>query len=249
MKRIFYLTLILPLFLFSCESNPEASFFLETDIHEIGQEIIFRNTSQNASSYEWDFGDGYLSNEKHPVHYYQLTGTYEVVLTAISKKGVEDKAVMTLNIVEPSVLVIEVLEYYYAYPVADASVILYPSLADWDNQQNMIIEGFTGDDGIVVFANLDQIVHFVDVWEQNHDNYQLRIDDEGWIKTPKITPNKVQWFVAWVDYVEHKKGAVKGERTMVIRKLERKASDKAQPDAYSGAQDWQELYKRRVVKK
>lgn len=246
MKRIIYLTLVLPLVLFSCQSTPEALFHIEITEPEVGQEIHFINDSDNSTSYEWDFGDGYVSNEKHPVHIYQLTGTYEVVLTVISKKGLEDKAIMTISILEPSLLVIQVLEYWNIYPVPDASVVLYPSEDDWNNQQNMILEGFTADDGIVVFANLDPIVHYVDVWEQNHDNYQLKQDDISFIETPKIIPHKVQFFVAYVDTVQHKKGSAKGERAMVIRKLERKATDKPQPVGDSDLQDWQELYSRSI---
>ena len=249
MKRILYFTLILPLFLVSCVSEPRASFSLETEVPVIGQEIIFKNTSQDAVSFEWDFGDGFISNNENPVHYYQLTGDYEVTLTAISKKGIEDKARMIITLVEPTLLVIEVLEYYNTYPVPNASVILYQSESDWNNQKNMIIEGFTGDDGIVVFANLDPIVHYVDVWEQNHDNYLLKQDDIAFIKTPKIIPNKVQWFVAYVDFVEHVKGAPKNERTMVIRKIERKYTEKIQPASDTSTQDLQKLYNRSVGKK
>jgi len=245
MKRLIYLTLFLPIFFISCESDPEASFYLDSDVLEIGQGINFYNSSQNATNYEWDFGDGFISYEANPVHYYQLTGTYEVTLTAISKKGVESKAIMSITLVEPSLLVIQVLEYWDGYPVADASVILYPTESDWDNQQNMIIEGFTAEDGIVVFPNLDPIVHYVDVWEQNHDNYQLRAEDVGFIKTPKIIPQKVQVFIAYVDYVQHSKGSGRGEKTMVIKKFERKAE---QPVSTLDTKSWQELYNRRVTR-
>jgi len=239
---------LIPIFILSCESNPEASFFLDTNEPVIGQEVFFNNTSQNAVSFEWDFGDGYISNEPNPVHIYQLAGSYEVVLTAFSKKGVESMASMTISLLEPGLLVIEVLEYYSLDPVPDASVILYPSEEDWNNQQKMIIEGFTAEDGIVVFADLDPIVHYVDVWEQNYDNYQLKVEDLDFIKTPKIVPNTVQWFIAYVDYVEHKKGDTKGERRMIIRKLERKATDNVQPDADYSPGSWQELYDRRSGK-
>jgi len=245
MKKLIYLTLFIPILLISCESDPEASFFLNDEVLEIGQGITFNNSSQNATSYEWDFGDGFISYEVNPVHYYDLTGTYDVTLTAISKKGMESKAVMSITLVEPSLLVIEVLEYWDGYPVADASVILYPSENDWDNQQNMIIEGFTAEDGIVVFPNLNPIVHYVDVWEQNHDNYQLRSEDVGFIKTPKIIPQKVQVFVAYVDYVPHSKGSGRGEKRMVIKKFERKAE---QPVSALDIKRWQELYNRRVIK-
>jgi PKD repeat protein len=249
MKKIFYLTLILPLILLSCSKDPEADFYIEIDKAKIGQEVFFKNTSQNAETFEWDFGDGYISTEKHPVYKYSLTGTYEVMLTAYNKKGVADKALMILDVVEPSLLVVEVIEYWDEYPVEDASVILYSSLSDWDNQKNMIIEGFTDGDGIVVFADLDPIVHYVDVWEENHDNYQLRDEDPGFITTQKIVPDKIQWFVAWVDYVERSKGESRGDRTMVVKKLERKVEGKTYPGTYKGPKDYEYLLNKSVRKK
>lgn len=249
MKKIFYLVLLLPVFLFSCTKDPEAGFFIELDKPKIGQEIFFNNTSQNAETFEWDFGDGYISTDKHPVYKYRLTGTYDITLTAYSKKGEEDKAILTITVVEPSLLVIEVLEYWSEEPVGGASVILYPSLADWDSQKNAIIEGFTDDDGIVVFSDLDPIVHYVDVWEENHDNYLLKEEDVAFIMTQQIVPDKIQWFVAWVDVVDHGKGTARGERTMVIKRLERKAEGKIYPGTYSGTMDYQELLKKSVWKK
>jgi hypothetical protein len=249
MKKIFYLVFILPLFLFSCEKKPEASFFLDSDVFQISQDIVFINNSHNAIRYEWDFGDGYISNESQPVHSYQLAGTYEVVLTAISKKGVENKSGMSITLVEPSLLVVEVLEYFSGNPVSGASVILYPSLADWDNQTKKIIEGITASDGVIVFANLDPIVHYVDVWEQNHDNYKLKQEDAGFIQTPKVVPNTVQWFVAYVDIVKHTKGDGRVVREAVIKKLERKAADRPQSVTNLGTESRQELYKRSVRKK
>ncbi|MEZ4685067.1 MAG: PKD domain-containing protein [Bacteroidia bacterium] len=50
-------------------------------------EVMFLNTSLNASQYLWDFGDGNYSTEKDPVHSYQQTGLFTVVLTAKDNKG------------------------------------------------------------------------------------------------------------------------------------------------------------------
>ena len=36
---------------------------------------------QNVVGYSWDFGDGNHSNDANPVHFYNATGSYEVVLT------------------------------------------------------------------------------------------------------------------------------------------------------------------------
>ena len=248
MKRITYLFLALPIFIFSCESSPQASFSTDTIEPSVGQEVFFHNESHNSLDYDWDFGDGYISNEVNPVHIYNVTGTYDVVLTAVSKNGIEDKATLSLTVMIPTLLEVEVKEYYDLYTVPDASVILYPSLSDWDAQKNMVVEGFTDSYGIVVFAGLKNIVYFVDVWEQNHDNYALKAEDVGFIRTSVILPHKINRFTAWVDFVKHTKGSANGTREIVIRKLERKAADKSQPEASSGTENWQELYKRAIKK-
>ena len=81
MKRIIYLSLVLPLFLFSCSSKespvtPEAHFSADTVDPEVGEEVFFTNDSHNAERFEWDFGDGFISNEKNPGHVFTGTGTY-----------------------------------------------------------------------------------------------------------------------------------------------------------------------------
>jgi hypothetical protein len=249
MKRIIYLALVLTAFLLSCEENPVANFSTNTIDPVVGQEVFFYNSSSHAERVEWDFGDGYISNEGNPVHIYNATGTFEVTLTVTSKNGLEDKASIILNVIIPTLLEIEVREYYDEYTVSGASVILYPTISDWDAQTNMVIEGFTDDDGIVVFSNLDPFVYYVDVWEATHDNYTLRDEDVGFIRTPEVIPNKITRFIAWVDYVDHGKGIARGSRQMVIKKLERVVTAKKQPPVYSVIDNWKELYDKSIKKK
>jgi len=246
MKKI-YLFFVFPLFIVSCSKKPEANFYVEIDRAKVGAEVFFRNTSDNADTYEWDFGDGsYASIDKNPVHIYKVAGTYNVTLTAFSKKGKRSRANMLLRVVEPTLLVIEVLEYYDVYPVADASVILYSTLKDWDNQQNAIVEGFTDDDGIVVFGDLSPRTYYVDVWEDHHDNWQLREEDPGFIAV-EVIPEKVQWFIAWVDYYSGK-GNSRSEKKPVIRKLEKREFGKTYQRAYTGEVDYEILLKKSVKK-
>lgn len=62
---------------------PTASFTHEVD----GSTATFTNTSVNADSYSWDFGDGNMSSEESPMHTYASDGSYNVVLTATNGDG------------------------------------------------------------------------------------------------------------------------------------------------------------------
>jgi hypothetical protein len=222
MKRIILILFVIPFLLNSCENAPEASFLVENLTPEVGQKIFFTNQSFNAESFEWNFGDGSLSNEPNPVHVYTGSGTFQVELTAVSKSGLTDKAYQTIIVKVPTLLEIEVLEWYDKYPVENASIILYPTLTDWDNQENSINEGFTDADGIAVFSGLGKYVYYADVWEAHHNNYAIRDYDVSYIRTPEVTPNKITRFIAYVDFISGTKGDGKRDRTMVIKKIERK---------------------------
>ena len=49
--------------------------------------VRFENQSLAATNYEWDFGDGWSSTEKDPLHVYAAPGEYEITLIAISDCG------------------------------------------------------------------------------------------------------------------------------------------------------------------
>ena len=49
--------------------------------------ILFDNTSTNATSYSWNFGDGTNSVEKNPTKTFNVGGTYSVSLTATGEGG------------------------------------------------------------------------------------------------------------------------------------------------------------------
>jgi PKD repeat protein len=62
---------------------PTTSFTVQTD------ELMatFSNTSQNATSYLWDFGDGTTSTLPNPTHNYPVASTYQVSLEAKNECG------------------------------------------------------------------------------------------------------------------------------------------------------------------
>lgn len=49
--------------------------------HQDGMNWTFQNTSQFATIFSWDFGDGQTSPDTHPAHTYHSSGPYPVTLT------------------------------------------------------------------------------------------------------------------------------------------------------------------------
>ena len=69
---------------FSC-SRPIAQFTYNGE-QKAPARIQFENRSENADSYEWDFGDGTISTDSLPSHRYGSSGNYLVKLKAIKGK-------------------------------------------------------------------------------------------------------------------------------------------------------------------
>ncbi len=112
-------------------------------------------------------------------------------------------------------LEVEVLEWYDQYPVQGASVILYPTEADWDNETNAIVEGFTNSAGKVIFTDLGPYVYYIDVWHATHNNYTLRNEDVGFIRTDQLLKNELNQFIAWVDYTGTKGTAARDRKLLL----------------------------------
>ncbi len=218
MKRILISTAAAAMIMLSsCDTQPEAYFFTDKIKAEIGEDVLFFNGSYNATDYEWDFGDGTWSDAYEPVHSYNASGIFTVVLSAYSRNGNVDRSYMDIEVLSPTMLEVEVLEWYQEYPVANASVRLYPTLTDWDNETNMVVEGFTNSSGKVVFTNLQPRVYYVDVWQESHNNFAFR-DDPAYIQyiyTDPLLKNELNQFIAWVDYTGTK-GVAMRDRSQVL---------------------------------
>jgi PKD repeat protein len=70
---------------FQVETAPRAAFTttVDADPSRIG-DVIFRNRSEDADTYRWDYGDSTVSSQFSPVHYYSSSGPFLVELIASS---------------------------------------------------------------------------------------------------------------------------------------------------------------------
>ena len=85
---------------------PVASFTVQNNGCIAPCNVAFTNSSDNASSYSWDFGDGSAKdNAENPTHLFQNPGTYKVVLTAIAEDPnitISDTTSRTVSILPPT---------------------------------------------------------------------------------------------------------------------------------------------------
>lgn len=201
MKKLRYLLLAVPLIMASCNRDPIADFFISRNIVDVGETVYFTNNSYDADYFEWDFGDGTRSTAFDSHHLYSESGIYNVTLFAFNGQRV-DKAVARVEVLYPTSLEVIVLEYFDEYAVQDASVLLYGSLQDWNDEYNPLVEGFTNQYGEVIFSNLNSQRYYIDVWEQEHHNYWLAEESVEWIETHVLVQNELNTFFAYVDWVE-----------------------------------------------
>jgi gliding motility-associated-like protein len=92
------------------KTYPTASFSVNPlenvplEIHEANFNFI--NSSQDAASYKWEFGDGDTSVVANASHHYQYAGNYVVTLHAYNGLGCEDTAVRQFMMVIPDKVLI-----------------------------------------------------------------------------------------------------------------------------------------------
>jgi gliding motility-associated-like protein len=82
--------------------EPDASFYPVPDSALVSDPIFsFINTSSNAFTYEWEFGDGGTSLGTNPMHEYDdIPQEYVVTLYAYNEVGCYDSAFMTVTVYE-----------------------------------------------------------------------------------------------------------------------------------------------------
>lgn len=108
--------------------KPVAGFTTTVD----GLTVTFNNTSQDATSYAWDFGDGGTSTEASPVHTYAVSGIYDVSMTATNANG-SSTTNLQLTVTSGSMTADQLVGGAWKIRVAANSVFVGPTLgsSEW----------------------------------------------------------------------------------------------------------------------
>ena len=101
----FFIVVVFTITGFSC-SMPKALFNINETEATAPAIIEFENTSENAESYEWDFGDGNSSTDDSPNHRYTSSGNYTITLKAIKEKKVRELK-KVIQIAAPEICLVE----------------------------------------------------------------------------------------------------------------------------------------------
>ncbi len=82
------------------KENPVAQFAIypTTPLNVPGEILYTDNRSRNASSYVWDFGDGFTSTDFEPQHQYSKEGTFTISLIAQNGNGCADTTVLASGV-------------------------------------------------------------------------------------------------------------------------------------------------------
>lgn len=175
--------------LFSCEEEaniPDAStqadftYSFESITNDetglINYEVTFINTSINATTFLWDFGDGETSTEENPVHVYDEDGVFEVTLTVTPEKELHYNQ---LEKTERLTLV---------------STLLFEGFEDPDLENNFPPEGWSlidlDGDGHNWYWDTSEGEYYIlsDSW---YESETTALTPDNWIITPQIDMSDV----------------------------------------------------------
>jgi hypothetical protein len=202
MKRIIPFIIIAITVFSSCEyevyNAPFADFSVDKTIATPGSDIRFINYSSEATYFEWDFGDGSISNAHSPYHYYTHEGIYQVRLAAFNGSYV-DYAYLTVEVYFTT-LEIQVREYYSDELIPRVNVVVYANEYDYIYYGAPVFSGTSDYNGTIIIDGLNPQSYYVDVFSNLYNNYTLASEDISFVKTLPLEYAMHNIFTAYVDY-------------------------------------------------
>jgi PKD repeat protein len=147
-------------------------------------EVSFTNTSENASSYSWKFGDEITSTEENPVHTFATSGNFNVVLTALSTNCGDDTHSELVDIVTGlNSTVFEDIGKIYPNPTNGK---LYFELNDVINNELKIQIIDINGQQIYNLTNLSRNVEEIDLSDLAKGIYYFKVMNNEFVKIEKF---------------------------------------------------------------
>ncbi|MDG6243579.1 MAG: PKD domain-containing protein [Methanolobus sp.] len=91
--------------------------------------VSFTDMSENATSWEWDFGDEISSTDRNPVHTYAMEGSYLVTLTVYGEDNSVDSTTKEIVVEDCEASGSEEEDPTKEYPSADQEIPEFPTIA------------------------------------------------------------------------------------------------------------------------
>ncbi|HOS47671.1 MAG TPA: PKD domain-containing protein [Bacteroidia bacterium] len=98
--RFLVLSVLMLLHVFAIAQTPVASFQVSAGQGCSPLNVQFTNTSQNAVSYFWNFGNGNTSTQQNPSNIYTQAGNYSSSLTVTSASGITSTYSYNISVVQ-----------------------------------------------------------------------------------------------------------------------------------------------------
>jgi len=154
-----------------------------------GSVVTFANTSTNATSYSWDFGDFTNSSASAPVHAFAANGTYTVVLTAINGNCTStDSFTVVITLAIHELAGVENIKLY-PNPASESFTVAF----DNQNSEVVMIEMIDQMGRIIQTNTIEQSgVQFVEFNTSTIQNglYSIRITSNGNALTKRLVVTK-----------------------------------------------------------
>jgi len=151
------------------------SYFTISNVElNINEAIVFKNESEDATTYLWDFGDGTTSSEANPSKIYTVPGMYTVKLKAIGDGGTGNYS-QDIAVIDPNAVIETDNELYFIEYNSD--LIRKLSLIPGSNVETVANMSGKGGHGMT-YDHVSNKIYFCD-FENTNNGKILRMNLDG----------------------------------------------------------------------
>ena len=154
-------------------NSPILSINVNDNVVIPGENVVFTNSSSNASTYLWDFGDGNTSPSVSPTHSYSNYGYYDITLTGTNSDGCSYTETWNNYILVSDIQINTIVSDVSCYGLSDGYLNIsitgglppYTMTCQEDPSTNYLA---SGQQAGVSFAGMPSGVYHIDIVDANN---------------------------------------------------------------------------------